>query len=50
MLRESVEGGTVGDRGVLKLAQADRVEGSSITLDDVRQQVRRALAPAGARR
>jgi len=35
-------------RGVLKLADTDRVEGSNLTLNDVRQQVRVALGQ-GAR-
>ena len=30
-------------RGVLKLDGADRVEGTTLSLDDVRQQVRGAL-------
>jgi hypothetical protein len=34
-------------RGVLKLAQTDRVEGTALSLDDVRQQVRGALGQRG---
>ena len=34
-------------RGVLKLAQTDHVEGTSLTLDDIRRQVRAALGQGG---
>jgi hypothetical protein len=34
-------------RGILKLSQDDRVEGSAATLSDVRQQVRDALGQGG---
>ena len=34
-------------RGVLKLEQTDRVEGSALTLNDIRQQVRSALGQGG---
>ena len=34
-------------RGVLKLAPTDQVEGTSLTLDDIRRQVRAALGQGG---
>ena len=34
-------------RGILKLAQTDRVEGMPLTLDDIRQQLRAALDQEG---
>ena len=34
-------------RGILKLSAADRVEGTAVTLDSIRQQVRSAVSEAG---